>query len=73
MPDVSVPSGPVNIVDLIVSAGFAKSKGEARRLVTQNAVSIDGDKIADPHAEVDPADGAVLRVGRRRFGRITRG
>ena len=72
MPEISVPAGAVGIVDLVVTAGFAKSKGEARRLVTQNAVSIDGEKVSDPHAELDPPAGAVLRVGKRRFGRIAR-
>jgi len=39
-------------------------------LVGQNAVSIDGEKVASIEANVDLRDGQVLRVGRRRFGRI---
>ena len=70
MPEVAIAAGPVNIVDLIMAAGFAASKSEARRLVTQNAVSLDEAKIADVDAAVTPAAGAVLRVGKRRFGRI---
>ena len=71
MPSISIAGGPVGIVDLIVQAAFAASNGEARRLVKQNAVSIDGEKITDTDAQVTPADGQVLRVGKRRFGRIT--
>ena len=37
----------INILDLIILVNFAPSKGEARRLVTQGGVSIDGDKIID--------------------------
>ncbi|HDY64639.1 MAG TPA: tyrosine--tRNA ligase, partial [Phycisphaerae bacterium] len=63
-------SGPIGIVELITLAGFAKSNGEARRLIKQNAVSIDDEKITDIEAKVEPKNGAILRVGKRRFGRI---
>jgi tyrosyl-tRNA synthetase len=70
MPEIAVEAGPIGIVELVTSAGFAKSNGEARRLVQQNAVSLDSEKIADIDATVEPADGAVLKVGKRRFGKI---
>jgi len=70
MPEVAVPAGPVGLVELIVAAGFAASNSEARRLIRQNAVSIDGEKISDVKARVAPKDGQILRVGKRRFGRI---
>jgi tyrosyl-tRNA synthetase len=73
MPEIRVGDGKVGLVELIVSAGFAASKGQARRLIAQNAVSIDGEKISDVEAEVEPANGQVLRVGKRRFGRIAVG
>jgi hypothetical protein len=38
MPEIVIKPGSVNIIDLIEQAGFAKSRGEARRLVQQNAV-----------------------------------
>ncbi len=70
MPEIAVSAGQVNIVELVAASGFAKSKSEARRLVQQNAVSIDDRKINDIDAAVEPADGQVLKVGKRRFGRI---
>lgn len=73
MPEVRVADGGVNVIDLVVSAGFAKSKGEARRLVSQGAVGIDGEKITDIGATVTPRTGQVLKVGKRRFGRILSG
>ena len=72
MPEIAVSADAVNIVELVVSAGFAESNGQARRLVKQNAVSIDGVKITDVDADVTVTDGAVLKVGKRRFGRIVR-
>ena len=62
--------GSAWIVAMVAEAGFASSNSEARRLVTQGAVSIDGEKIEDPKARVIPSPGAVLRVGRRRFCRL---
>ncbi|MHC4982019.1 MAG: tyrosine--tRNA ligase [Planctomycetota bacterium] len=71
MPRIRLSCNSMNIVELIVKADFAKSNSQARRLISQNAVSIDGRKITDTDAQVELEDGAVLRVGRRRFGRIT--
>jgi len=70
MPAIALPAGEIGIVDLIVRAGFADSNSAARRLVAQNAVSLDGEKITDPNASVSPTNGQILRVGRRRFGKI---
>jgi tyrosyl-tRNA synthetase len=60
----------MNIVDLIMLAGFASSKSEARRLVTQKAVTIDESAIIDFAAMVQLKAGQVLKVGKRRFGQI---
>jgi tyrosyl-tRNA synthetase len=63
---------PIKIIALVREAGFASSNGEARRLVQQGAVSLEGQKITDDGVEVDPADGYILKVGKRRFARIRR-
>ena len=70
IPEIKLKGGRVGIIELITAAGFAKSASEARRLVKQAAVSIDGRKITDVAAEVELSRGAVLKVGKRRFGRI---
>jgi len=62
--------GKIKIVDLLVRAGLAESKSEARRLVSQGGVSLDGGRVRQPDAEIAVTDGLVLRVGRRRFARI---
>ena len=63
---------PVVLADLIAQIDFASSKSEARRLIRQAAVTIDGEKIRDPAHQVDPGQKStfVLRVGKRKFGRI---
>jgi tyrosyl-tRNA synthetase len=71
MPEVRV-GGPMAAADLVQLAGCAGSKGEARRLLQQGAVTLGETKLADPKAVVDPADGTVLRVGKLRFVRLRR-
>ena len=72
MPEILLPSTRIKmaIVELVVRAGFASSKSEAGRLVKQNAVSVDGEKITGIDTVVSVRAGQILRVGRRRFGRI---
>jgi tyrosyl-tRNA synthetase len=57
----------MNILDLIILVNFAPSKGEARRLVTQGGVSIDGEKISDVQSNVSVKEGMILKVGKRKF------
>ncbi len=49
---------------------FSAASRSARRLVQQNAVTLDDEKITDICAEITPRSGAVLKVGKRRFGKI---
>ncbi len=57
----------IEILDLIVKVGFASSKGEARRLVIQGGVTIDGEKIIDIKHIVRLEGTKVLKVGKRNF------
>ncbi|MDP2364930.1 MAG: tyrosine--tRNA ligase [Ignavibacteria bacterium] len=57
----------INILDLIILVDFAPSKGEARRLVTQGGVSIDGEKISDLQYTVSVKEGMIFKVGKRKF------
>ncbi|HZO87438.1 MAG TPA: tyrosine--tRNA ligase [Chthonomonadaceae bacterium] len=64
--------GKVWVCRLLVVAGMAKGTGEARRLIEQGGVTLNGEKIADANAELPLAElnEAVLRVGPRRFVRL---
>lgn len=57
----------INILDLIILVNFAPSKGEAKRLVTQGGVTLEGEKIADFQNSVRLRDGMILKVGKRKF------
>jgi len=60
----------ISILDLITAVNFASSKGEARRLVTQGGVTLDGEKIADITASVKLKPENILKVGKRKFIKI---
>ncbi len=64
--------GQLTVIQLLVSVGAAKSNGEARRLVNQGGVTIDGSKVADPNAPVNSDAPFVLKVGKRKFYKIRR-
>jgi tyrosyl-tRNA synthetase len=70
MPEQTL-SAPTNVVDLLVLTGLARSKSEARRLVQQGGVRLDGERITDITHEVAVKGEAVMQVGRRRFVRLT--
>lgn len=67
---INVATAELSIADLIALAGFARSKGEARRLIAQNAVRIDDVKVIDPNVNITIGAGIILRVGRRRVCRV---
>lgn len=59
---------------LLVAAGLASSNGEAIRLIEQGAIAVDGERVSDRNARVHvPADGLVLRRGKRQFARVRLG
>ena len=64
------PNGTVGILQLLLDAKLVESKGEARRLIEQGGVSVDGIKIADINASVQLLRPVVVKVGRRRFLKI---
>ncbi len=58
------------LVDILLAAGLVKSKGEARRLIKQGGVKLDGAKVSDPWLEVSPSGEQIAQVGKRRFLKI---
>ncbi len=61
---------PENVVDVIAAAELARSKSQARRLVQQGAVRLDGERIDDIYTELAVDEEAVLQIGKRRFLRL---
>jgi len=63
-------SEPVWLPQLMVDAELVASSSEGRRMIKQNAVSLDGEKISDMNFAVEPDGEILLRVGKRRFCKI---
>jgi tyrosyl-tRNA synthetase len=64
---------PVHLPALIADA-FGRSRSEARRLLTQGGVKLDGEALGEADLDVDAErlDGRVLQVGKRHFRRLRR-
>ena len=75
--DDDFEEGSIGILRLLVKAGLAPSNGEARRNVEQGGVSVDGEKVTDPKAQLTKdtfaGDGVVLKRGKKKFMTIVLG
>ena len=70
IPSTALADGKIWLAHLITRAGFAKSSSEAKRLVQQGGVRLDGERITDSSLKIDLSSGRVLQVGKRRFARL---
>ncbi|KPL19838.1 MAG: tyrosyl-tRNA synthetase [candidate division Zixibacteria bacterium SM23_81] len=69
---VSAEDLPIWIVKLLTASGMASSNGEARRLIAQGGVTINGQRVANENLELDVNRELTLKVGKRRFLRVIR-
>jgi len=76
MPDeieeFSAVAGNYKLIDLLVQTNLVASKGEAKRLVEQGGVKLDGEKISNVQADIEINAGKdfVFQVGKRKFLRV---
>ncbi|OGG13347.1 tyrosine--tRNA ligase [Candidatus Gottesmanbacteria bacterium RIFCSPHIGHO2_01_FULL_39_10] len=56
-----------NIINVLLQSGISPSRSEAKRLIEQNAVELDGNLISDISTQLEPG---ILKVGKRRFLKI---
>jgi len=68
--DALLDNGKVNLPAALAGLELASSRGEARRLMKQGGVRVDGEQVQDEEIERTRLAGAILQVGRRRFVRI---
>jgi tyrosyl-tRNA synthetase len=61
---------PMKIIDILTTSELCKTGGEARRMVKQNAVSLNNEKVKDIFMIVD--EEAIIKVGKRRFLKIVK-
>ncbi len=76
LPEVRLPAeflsqeGTVGIVDLVFATGLVGSRSEARRLIEQGGVQVDGRRISDLKARIPFSPPLVVKLGKRRFARF---
>lgn len=66
-----VPKKEYPIVDLIKGLHFAQSKSEAKRLIDQGGVRIDGEKITDTKKIIKTREGMIVQAGKLNFAKLT--
>jgi tyrosyl-tRNA synthetase len=57
------------LLEMLEAASLVESRSEARRLVSQRAVQVDGERVTDATVRL-PAGSYLVKVGKRRFARI---
>jgi tyrosyl-tRNA synthetase len=76
IPEVDVTSitenGSVKILRLLTFTGLASSASEARRLVQQGGIRVDGNKVDDLDGIVQVIPGLVIQAGKRKFVRLSK-
>jgi len=75
IPDADIPSdaidGPeVYLPRVLAELGLAKSGSEARRLIAQGGVRVNGEAVSSENVDLADLKGGVLQVGKRRFVRL---
>jgi len=68
---VSAPGGRLPIANLLKEAALTSSTTEARRMIEQGAVRVDGERVQDLGLEIDAGTTGIFQVGKRRFARVT--
>jgi tyrosyl-tRNA synthetase len=68
---VSADGGRLPITNLLKEAALTRSTTEARRMIEQGAVRMDGERVEDLGMEVAAGTTGVFQVGKRRFARVT--
>ena len=67
VPTAKIKKAKLSLVDLLYETGLAGSKSEARRLIEQGGVRVDGEVKTDPKEQVTPQNNMRIQVGKRKF------
>lgn len=67
---IEIKEKEMNLLDLVVKTKLVKSKGEAKRLISQNAIKIEGKQKNDLNETIKIKKDSVIQIGKRRFIKI---
>jgi tyrosyl-tRNA synthetase len=68
--EISLEANGLGILQILSSSGLTSSNGEARRMIQQNAVKLNQEKIIDPKVVFSEAGEYLFQVGKRKFKKI---
>ncbi len=68
--ETRIASGIYNLAELLVQLNLASSKKEAKRLIEQGGVKLNGEKVSDTNAEFESKSETLLQIGKRRFLKV---
>ena len=71
IPDLKLKKSEMSALEVVVSARIFTSKSEARRLIEQGGFDVDSQVIKDPKKPLKIKGGEVVKIGKRRFFRLT--
>lgn len=69
---IKTENGTIGIVKLLTETKLVASNGEARRMIEQGGVTVDGNKIADDKTLINITTSVVVKVGKRKFLKVTK-
>jgi tyrosyl-tRNA synthetase len=70
MPEIKIQEKEIPLLSLVLKTGLVSSKSEAKRLILQNGVKINGQTQKNWQESIKIKKGLVLRVGKRKFAKI---
>lgn len=65
-----IASGSYNLAELLAQTNLAASKKEAKRLIEQGGVKLNGEKVSNTGAEIELKEEILLQVGKRKFLKV---
>jgi tyrosyl-tRNA synthetase len=70
IPEYKLPAHSVRLIDIMTDAQMVSGKGEARRLIRQGGVKLDGKVVSEELLELNSGTEKILKVGKRKFLKV---
>jgi len=67
---ITIQTEEIGIVDLLKTARLTPSTSEARRLIQQGGINVDGERISDINLKLSAGKTYLFQIGKRRFARV---
>ena len=72
MTEIEINKDKEGALNLVYATGLVDSKSQTKRLIKQNAVKINGEKIKSWKEDIQIKDGMIIKIGKKRFAKIVK-